>query len=367
MVKGKQIQPKVFAEKTVTNYRKLDALNFSMIKLFDTDPVKFYEEFKLGKARKDRKNAALIIGDIVDFYILECKGDDLIFQDRMDEKFALFEGTKGSGQVFILADYIFEEASSSLNAEGEVTLNFATMFTTAYDKIKAEDKYKGKDEVAVMDDFVKKGKAYYDTLMANIGKTVVETSLVDKAKNVANKLLKDEFTKGIFTPRADIEYFTHFGIAWTYPGTKTECKSEIDMLFIDHEKGAIQPMDLKTTYDNESFDMMYVKNSYYLQNAFYSKAVREWADANGMEGFDVLPMRFVVGDTSANNRRPLVYNTTLEDGQCGLFGFTFRGNYYRGVDELVREIIWAEENGVWDCSRAAFVNQGRMKLNIKYE
>ena len=65
MIKGKKIQPKVIIDKPNVNYRKLDALNQSMIKLFDSDPVKFYEEFKLGRKRRDKKNVSLIIGDLV--------------------------------------------------------------------------------------------------------------------------------------------------------------------------------------------------------------------------------------------------------------------------------------------------------------
>jgi len=126
-------------------------------------------------------------------------------------------------------------------------------------------------------------------------------------------------------------------------------------------------MDLKTTYDNESFDMMYIKNSYYLQNAFYYLAVSSWAIEQGMEGYTILPFKFVVGDTSSNNRRPLIYSTDYGDLDNGLNGFELRGNHYRGINELIQDIAWAEANDEWSCSREAFINKGKMKLNIKYE
>src|SRR5882672_2586510 len=124
MIKGKQVQPRTFSEKPNVNYRKLDALNQSMLKVFDSDPVKFFEEFKLGKPRKQKKNVSFMIGDLVDFYLLECKGDEQELTNRFDEKFALFSGTKGSGQVFVLADYLFEETEASLNEKGEITISF---------------------------------------------------------------------------------------------------------------------------------------------------------------------------------------------------------------------------------------------------
>ena len=370
MIKGKKIQPKVIIDKPNVNYRKLDALNQSMIKLFDSDPVKFYEEFKLGRKRRDKKNVSLIIGDLVDFYLLSCRGDELEFNNRLDEKFVLFEGNKGSGQVFTLADYIFEETENCMNEKGEITCSFETRFNAALNKIQAEGKYKGKDKDKVLEDFYENGESYYNKKLENIGKTVVDASLVDKARAVAEKLMRDEFTRDIFKVNDNLEYLTHFPIEWKYllPMNKYyPCKSELDILLIDHDHRVIQPMDLKTTYDNESFAYMYIKNSYYLQNAFYVKSVEEWAKTSGLEGYEVKPMKFVVGDTSVNNRRPLIYETSNIDVEKGMYGFSLKGTYYKGVDELINDIVWAEEQDIWNCSRDAYGKNGKMKLNIQYD
>lgn len=370
MIKGKQIQPKAFNDKPNINYRKLDALNQSMLKLFDNDPIKFFEEFKLGKKRKEKKNVALTIGDLVDFYLLECRGDEKEFEAKFEEKFTLYDGVKGTGQVFLLADILYEETEACMNEAGEITCSFETRFAEAVRRVRAEDKYKGKDDEKILEDFVKNGKDYFDSRMKSIGKTIVDVPIMDKAKLVAEKLKKDEFTKDIFAGNDDKEFFTHYPIEFNYKLDEDRfiaCKAELDMLLIDHDKKIIQPMDLKTTYDNESFDMMYMKNCYYLQNAFYWKATRVWADENDMKEYDVKPMKFVVGDTSANNRRPLVYDTSIMDVQRGLKGFSRRGIFYRGVDMLIQDIAWAEENDEWSCSREAFNNKGQMTLNIDYD
>lgn len=369
MIKGKQIQPKAFVEKSIVNYRKLDALNQSMLKVFDSDPIKFYNQFKLGKVPKDKTTTALIIGDLVDFFVLACKGDETEFNTRFDEKFALFAGTKGNGQVFDLVDYLMEETENCLNERGEVTCSFETRFNAAMSRVRNDGKYKKKDDEYILNDFKKDGEAYFDMLMENIGKTVVDVSLMDKARTVGNKLLHDPFTASLFR-HDEKDYFTHFPIEWRYTLSETQsiiCKSEIDMLLIDHDHRTIQPMDLKTTYDNESFDYMYIKNSYYLQNAFYDKAVKVWAAENDMTTYAILPMKFIVGDTSSNNRRPLIYSTSSQDVVNGMFGFKLRGNHYRGVHDLVMDIAWAEENDIWNCSREAFDNKGKMALNIEYD
>lgn len=369
MIKGKQIQPKAFVDKPIMNYRKLDALNQSMLKKFDSDPVKFYNIFKLGKPEKDKKGVSLVLGDLVDFYVLACKGNEIEFNTRFDEKFALFTGTKGTGQVFDLVDYLFEETENSVNDKGEVTHSFETLFDAAMARVRADGKYKKKDDSSILKDFEDNGRQYYDALIQSVGKVVVDVSLLDKARIVASKLLNDPFSAHLFK-HDEKDYFTHFPIEWRYELGENKsilCKSEVDMLIIDHDNKIIQPMDLKTTYDNESFDFMYIKNSYYLQNAFYDKAVKVWAAENGMSDFMVLPMQFVVGDTSSNNRRPLVYSTSSKDVVNGMFGFDLRGTHYRGVHELVMDIAWAEENDIWNCSHDAFNNKGKMALNIDYD
>ena len=369
MIKGKAMKEVV--EIPQVSYRKLDALNQSMIKLFDSDPVRFFEEFKLGKKRKDKKSTSLSIGDMVDFFLLSCRGDEEVFHNRFDEKFALFSGNKGSGQVFILADILFELTQRDRDEEsGMVKTTFETRFLEAVSIVQADGKYKGKNFDKVLEDFEKNGVEYFDMLCENLGKTVVDSSLVDKALFVGNKMKNDDFTRHIFSPDKDIEMLTHVPIVWKYYLNKEEfvtCKSEVDIIHIDHKKKIIYPKDLKTTYDNESFDYMYIKNSYYLQNAFYIRAVESWANENDMADYKIMPMDFIVGDTSVNNRRPLIYSTDVDDVGAGLRGFTLRGNYYRGIHELISEIAWCEKKDVWDCSRESYEKMGQMKLNIKYE
>jgi len=376
MIKGKAKQRT--GETPTVNYRKLDALNQSMIKLFDSDPVKFFEEFKLGKRRDDdKKSTSLIIGDLVDFYLLSCRGDDDEFHNRFDEKFALMKGDKGSGQVFLLADTILELTKRDTDPDsGKVKTSFETRFSEAVQRVQADGKYKGKTADKILEDFEKNGMDYFQTLIDNIGKTVIDTSLIDKALSVANRIKNDEFTRDYFdfdvleNTDGHNELLTHVPIQWQYridDKRVVECKSEIDMIFIDHEGKTIYPRDLKTSYDNESFDYMYIKNSYYLQNAFYWKAVRLWALENGLGDYKVMPLDFIVGDTSANNRKPLIYQTSMEDVEKGLKGFDLRGNHYRGIEELIDEIAWCEEKDIWDCSRESYNKMGVMKLNVKYD
>ena len=78
-------------------------------------------------------------------------------------------------------------------------------------------------------------------------------------------------------------------------------------------------------------------------------------------------MEFVVGDTSSNNRRPIKYETTKDDLSRGLHGFSINGKRYRGVYELMTEINWAEDNNIWNASKALMDGDGRLRLNLRYD
>lgn len=370
MIKGTVIKVRDEINRPETNYRSIDALNCSMIKLFDTEPIKFYEQFKLGKKKKDSKGTALIIGDIVDFYILDCKGHEQEFEDRFDEKFALFQETKGTGQVFILCDTLLEVTLENTNENGEIMKEFDDLFKEAARRVKILGKYSGKTDDKILEDFKKSGQVYYQTLIDNVGKVVVDVSLLDKARLVAQLLMKDPFTKDVFSDDGEIEYFPKFPIEWIYTcknGSKIVCKSELDLLKIDHDKKIIYPKDLKTTYDNENFEMNYLKHRYDLQAAFYHLAVRYWASQEGLKGYIIEPMEFIVGDTSASNRRPIRYQITEEDLFKATHGFSVYGKQYKGIITLIEEINWAEITNNWNASKEVIDSNGKMILNIKYD
>lgn len=367
MITGEQLRQDSIIVPSV-NYRKITALNCSMIKLFDSDPVKFFEQFKMGKRRKEEaKKTSLIIGDIVDFYLLDCKGSEEIFNNRFEEKFALFDGVKGSGQVFTLADELFKISMDDLDESGRIATELDFRFAEALRRVQLLGKYKGASVDKARKDFDENGVDYFMSLVDNIGKTVVDVSLLDKSKKIVEQLISDSFTKHLFED--DMEFLPKFPIEWRYKmGMKSfPCKSEVDFIQIDHKHKFIYPRDLKTTYDNEEFDFTYIKFQYYLQAAFYHLAVSYWAKENGLEDYKVEPMTFVVADTSSNGRRPIIYRLTQDDLNRGLNGFSLQGRKYRGVHELMEEINWAEDNNIWNASKKVIQNNGIMKLGLRYD
>ena len=369
MIRGEVIKEMYSIQKADVDYRSLGALNSSMVKLFDSDPVKFYDQFKLGKKRKERATISTTIGDIVDFYLLDCKGDEREFDNRWDEKFVLFTGAK-SGQVFSLADELFDITKDCVDEKGEVNVSFDTRFKEAFQKMQNMGYYKGKTEAKALKDFDDNARDYFQALMDNIGKTVVEMSLVEKAKRIAKDILTDDFTREVFETEEYMEFFAKMPIEWTYVynnGKEIECKSEPDILKVDHTNRVIYILDVKTTFDNENFEFSYIKNGYYLQAAFYYLAVKQWAKQEGMENYTVVPTQFLVGDTSVNNRRPIIYKMTDEDLQASMEGFILKGVEYNGLKKIIEAISWAETNDLWNCSKEVFESKGILPLKLKYD
>jgi hypothetical protein len=380
MIKGRVIEHRIPVFKPQVNYRALGDLNVSMLKLFDADPIRFYETFKLGKKRKDKRSTSLLIGDLVDFYLLDCHGDDDVFNYKLDDKFAIFEGERGSGQAYDLADRLFEltneypceEVEDEVMTRERLEEIRDSLFNQAVDLVKADGKYKGKKNTydKIREDFHNDSDAnvYLNALFDNFGKTLVDLGLLDKAKRIATNLMEDEFTRDLFC-EGHLERHAKFPIQWVYKtkDCEQECKSEIDLFCIDHDKGIIYLKDLKTTYDNEAFEYAYLKYGYYLQAYFYRLALESWAEQMGMGDYFVTPMEFIVADTSANTRRPVRYELTEDDMKRAGSGFTLKGSYYKGVRQLIDEVCWAESNNIWNCSRNVTEKKGILNLNLYYE
>jgi hypothetical protein len=124
------------------------------------------------------------------------------------------------------------------------------------------------------------------------------------------------------------------------------------------------PKDLKCVYDNEGFAYNYLKRRYYVQNGWYWQAVKEWAKKEGLEKYTVMPMQFIVCDTSINQRRPLLFDTTEEHITEAFSGFTNNGRHYKGIFQLIDEITWANDTQIWNITKENYDNKNIITLPI---
>lgn len=345
------------------NYRKLGGLNYSMIVKYDKSPADFVDEFILGNPRKDDSDTvATIIGNIVDDILFTHRGSVADFDSAFDDRYALYSGGEvGSGQVFQLADELFEISKREPDA------SFESRFLQAFETLQRRQKYKKKTLEYAMKDFEDNAVEYFQTKMENQGKIVVSVGLLGKSQRIAIEAMEHPFTKDLLNfdvGDEEFERLTKFPITFTYEEEgvgKIEGKCEVDMLDVDHKKKMIFPYDGKTTYDNTQFPYNYLKNSYYIQQAWYTKGIKAWAKDNGMEGYVIAPYEFIVAD-SAGWRWPLRYKLNDQHLMQGIAGFVIGGRVYKGISELVSDIIWSAESGNWGVRRSDFLKKGIINL-----
>lgn len=346
-------------------YHRIEALNQSGLCEYDNDPLIFYRKYILREPTDDKDTVASLIGTLSDCLLLEHGGDEEAFLQDFDEKFCLFNGVKSSSQVFPLTDKIFEVVRRHITPQGVVEGDFTVMFQEAFSSLQEESAttskpmYRGKTWQQGLEDFNKKGRDYYDTLLRSIGKKTVDLRMLDTAKRISNQLLTDDNLGWIFRPQKGVEVLNKVAIEWRSHGF--DCKAELDRIHIHHDDKTIYPLDLKCKWDNEAFERSYIYDQYYIQNGWYYEAVCEFAAKEKLD-YKVMPLAFIVADSTVNQRRPLLYETSPQHLHEAIKGFTYNYRRRRGISELMDNIEWHQQTGIWNISPENYRNGSIIKL-----
>jgi len=345
-------------------YRKIDALSASDIKLFNKDRIAFYHQKVLGEKRKEKTSDSLVLGTLIDYCLSDCKGSWQEFEQNFDDKFILLSVKKGTGQLFLLADLLYEYTLRDMDEEGNITSSFSIRFEEAFDKLQKEDKFKGKKVEWALEQFKDSdAETYFSENLKAIDKLAVDSWMLDKCKFIVENVLMDDNVKHLFEEKENVINFGKYVVEWEYKGLKA--KSELDNLTINHNTKEIIITEVKSTWDSEDFERTYLKLRYDLAAIYYYKAIQYT--------FQDLPdytikFQFLVVDTSPQGLRPLIYKISHVDLLNAEHGFkTKSGYYYKGLNELVDEILWCQETQNWRISKNAYENNGILNLNINYE
>jgi len=345
------------------DYRGLkDILSYSALKSFDTDREKFYKEFVLGNPKKETESTATLLGSLVHCFLAEQKFED---------KFHMLSAVEPSGQMKELADALFKRTLIGLN-DGVQTESFMTLFSDAvqnvkYDESGKEVKFKGKDVEKILVMFEgSDAEIYYKELLLTIGKSAVSVSLITKAEQIVSKLRGHSYTHVYANARSEkgIDVFNELTVQFKIG--LIPYKSMIDKTIVDHEQKTIQPIDWKTSWDSEEPQRAYLKFGYYIQAGLYAYALKEWAYSHGLESYTILPMIYIFCDTTGF-ADPTVLKLKVEDIVAAWKGFYLRGYYYRGISELIDDIAWHVETGIWSSSYQMHKSKGIVNLDIKYD
>lgn len=338
---------------TEPEYRALPYLSYSMLAGVDKNPSNILNtEFKQTKS--------LLYGSVVDCLLFDG-------EEEFRKKYAIMDYDGPTDIVKEVVDQVYEKY---IESKDSFLFNKNAKLKDLYDLVLQTARqldYGGKnwkDDTIVSKIVNEGGSDYFDFLKLNIDKTMIDAWMYERAINSVYTLQNNDISKSYLTQKEGIEIQYQFPIIWNYDGEK--CKSLLDILFIDHNTKTIIPVDLKTTYDDVlEFPKNYLKWKYYIQAAFYTKAVHYLKlQYKHLFDYKVESFRFMV-ISSNDTKRPLIWLTNEKDLVAGELGGVLKdGTKVRGFKDLINDYKWHKEHDLYSYPREVYDKIGHLELDV---
>ena len=338
---------------TEPEYRALPHLSYSRLAGLDYDPSSLNDStFK--------KTKSLIYGSAVDCLLFDG-------QEIFKKNFAILDYNGPTDIIQAVVDEVYDDYIN--NKDSWFFDENATLKTLKDNVLSTARKldYGGKNwkDDTIINKIVSEGSDYFDFLKENTGKTMIDAWMYERAINSVYVLQTHEFSKDYIIPKnKDIEIHYQFPIIWKYQGH--DCKSLLDILYIDHKNKVIIPVDLKTSYDDVlMFPKSYIKWKYYIQASFYTKAVSYLKlEYPHLFDYKIDNFRFMV-ISSNDSSRPIIWMTNQKDIMCGEFGGTLRnGETVTGYKELINAYEWHTNENLYKYPKKVYDKKGHLDLNV---
>ena len=351
---------------TEREYRKLFRDSYSTIKSFAESRGKYYKNHVVEKNSNEEdedENRATLIGNLVDCLLLA--------EHEFDNKFFLSSCTDiPSGLMLQFVEALYRRVRASVDEEGKLTRQFNDLLLEAYNDVKFDKNgnivaFKRDSFEVVVGKFKDNVKAYFDEICAvrPNGLMVITPTDIENAEKVKALLRISDVTSQIINLKSNSRFIVHNQFPMLYQYKGLELKSLIDKLVIDLEEKTIQPYDLKCTWDVDNFyEGYYLYRKTYIQAGLYHIGLlMTFLKEEKFKGFKVLPMKFIVADP-VGYTSPLIYELTEPKLMDAFKGFTYKWRDYKGIDQLIDEIKWHKETGIWNISKDNHANRGIVTL-----
>jgi hypothetical protein len=355
--------------KTLTDkeYRSLELVSYSSLSKLAVSP----QAYKADQESERKESPEMVLGTVVDMLLTDKK--------RFDEEVYVMTASKpGSEMMLRYCEVLADTGDSSI------------AYLNSGFKLKAD---------AVANKFDKEGRDYYDALIAAKGKTIISAEGMFTANQLVAQLTSNPFTKGYFiNDSEDIELLFQASMVWDVQFVPIESgqgnvklmrvKSMIDIVHVDHKKGIITPIDLKT--GGEGFMKSYWRYKRYLQASMYTDAlVHVGWDNDRMNHYAVAPLKFIYADTNLIYA-PMIYTSTPVDIEIGRNGLNYLApvaglaksfndgeiaqidtigfgpsdlRKTKGYLQLIAELDWHQRNDMWDYTYEDYLNGGEKQID----
>lgn len=339
------------------NYRAIPKDSSSSLKEFSVDRRKYYKKYYLKETVEEKDNLATNMGKLVETLLLE--------PEEFDNRFYLSSCVSApTGLMLEFVEALYKITDSEANKDYTLARPMEEMVEEAYKcsgfKITKE---------AVLNKFLGSSAEIYYREIREVRRkklTIVTEQDVTNAEKIVEELQNNEFTKHIINRESNDRYtvINQFKIDGYFVDGH-EFKSMIDKVIIDHDSQRIYIYDLKCVWSVENFyNDYYLYRRAYIQGYLYWKAVI-WTVLNNenypWENYIVELPQFIVCD-SINYYSPLVYVMTPQAIEDAYKGFTWNDKNYPGVEKLIKELKWAQENDIWKISKTNYENNGIVNI-----
>jgi hypothetical protein len=229
---------------------------------------------------------------------------------------------------------------------------------------------------------IPKNLEYFMGRKRNVGKIIVGLDEYEDLLHAQENIINNDATRRYFLNTNSSEILIHqLGILFEYKGL--QCKALIDGILVDKKAKKIHLFDLKTTGKSVySFARgNYLMYGYYLQGAQYYVALRTLIEEGAeqlrakypelpknLNEYEITPMEFIVSESKTKRSNPaIIFETSHEDLQNALSGFSVNNRKYPGLDELVENYKWHQLTNKWDYTKELYELKGRLPLEIPYD
>lgn len=353
---------------TVSEYHKIKALSSSKLKLYNESLFKFKRWFIDGVEAPQAKSASINIGNLVDFLLLRDAATG-VGEENFNDVFTLYSG-KAKGQMMEFVEELFNITQMYI-ANGEVSKSFKDLFQEAIDSFVFDQdgeqvkfmKIKKDHHEGILLEFNKSGADYYKVLRNNVGKDVITQKQMQLSEKLVGILKAHWVTRRLFSSqsKSGLDVINQFPFVFEYKGF--QFKILIDKVLIDHNNKKIYIFDLKTTYATFQYERNFLDLGYYFQLGLYTYGMSKWIVEKNYTKYTIEPLKFVVCPTTYTEA-PFKHEPQWPDYQKAFDGFKYRDKKYKGIDQIIEEITFHRDNGVWDMDKETYDNKGVRKLNL---
>jgi hypothetical protein len=337
-----------------TNYREIEAVNQSRLKLILKNPRAYQENKKI-------ESDAFTFGSLVDFLLIEPT-------KNVEDYYFISKDLKVSDNVKTIVDRIFnyyeelKDFPEIIEQEGFPIRNSKLILQYAQE-LEYGQSWKPDTLVAKIE---KEGSGYYHSLVQAKGKIKISEEDYSKAVNCKMAVMSDELLARYFKNDDDNKSVFKYVLSFDHE-RGFNCKGELDIVHIDKVNKVITPIDVKTTSDTVlGFNYNFWKYRYDFQAAFYRYGLKKDPHIAQLieQGYKLEAFKFIVIEKELVNR-PVSYWIPVSVDSIGQYGGTLsNGKELEGFEQALERLQWHNDNNLWEFPREYYINGQEFEILI---